>query len=178
MKRAKRSVRVSSEAASNTALVKQLGEALKTANLQLVTAESCTGGGIAEAITSVAGSSAWFERGFVTYSNQSKEEMLGVSPDTLESDGAVSEAAVLEMADGALQYSRAQVALAVSGIAGPGGGTVEKPVGTVWFAWAKGRNRKTACHHLSGDRNTVRAKAVRIALQGALDMALADTIKK
>ncbi len=153
-----------------TRLAKQVGKALRSRGLMLTTAESCTGGGIAFAITKVAGSSAWIDRGFVTYSNISKEEMLGVSPDTIETHGAVSEETASEMAMGALQYSRAQVALSVSGIAGPDGGTPDKPVGTVWFAWAVGRTVKTACHHLSGDRDAVRVKAVRIALQGVLDL--------
>lgn len=153
-------------------LAKQVGKALKTRGMLLTTAESCTGGGIAHAVTRISGSSAWFDRGFVTYSNISKEEMLGVSPDTLETHGAVSEVTVREMADGALQFSRAQVALAVSGIAGPTGGTPEKPVGMVWFAWASGRTVKTACHYLSGDRDAIRVKATRIALQGVLDLLM------
>lgn len=138
--------------------------------MTLVTAESCTGGGVAQAVTRISGSSAWFDRGFVTYSNESKEEMLGVSPETLEQHGAVSEQTVREMADGALQYSRAQVALSVSGIAGPTGGTPEKPVGTVWFAWATNNNVQSACHHISGDRDAVRSKSVQIALQGVLSL--------
>lgn len=138
--------------------------------MTLVTAESCTGGGVAQAVTRISGSSAWFDRGFVTYSNESKEEMLGVSPETLEQHGAVSEPTVREMADGALQYSRAQVALSVSGIAGPTGGTPEKPVGMVWFAWASGDNVQTACHQLSGDRDAIRAKSVQISLQGVINM--------
>jgi nicotinamide-nucleotide amidase len=153
-----------------TRLAKQVGKALKSQGLMLTTAESCTGGGVAFAMTRIAGSSAWIDRGFVTYSNISKEEMLGVSPDTLETHGAVSEETVREMAAGALQYSRAQVSLSVSGIAGPAGDTPDKPVGTVWFAWAMGRTVKTACHHLSGDRDAVRVKAVKIALQGVLDL--------
>ena len=157
----------------STRLAKQVGKALKTRGMLLTTAESCTGGGIAQAVTRVSGSSAWFDRGFITYSNISKEEMLGVSPDTLEEHGAVSEATVREMADGALQFSGAQVALAVSGIAGPTGGTPQKPVGMVWFAWASGRTVKTACHHLSGDRDAIRVKATRIALQGVLDLLIA-----
>ncbi len=156
----------------STRLVKQVGKSLKSRGMLLATAESCTGGGIAQAVTRVSGSSAWFDRGFVTYSNISKEEMLGVSPETLEIYGAVSEATVREMADGALQYSRAQVALAVSGIAGPTGGTPEKPVGTVWFAWASGRTVKTVRHHLCGDRDAIRVKAARIALQGVLDLLM------
>jgi nicotinamide-nucleotide amidase len=121
-------------------------------------------------VTKVAGSSAWFDRGFITYSNISKEEMLGVSPDTMKNHGAVSEETAREMAAGALQFSRARVALSVTGIAGPTGGTPEKPVGTVWFAWASGRSVKSACHHLSGDRDAIRVKATRIALQGVLDL--------
>lgn len=151
-------------------LARQVGEALKLNGVTLVTAESCTGGGIAQEITRISGSSAWFERGFVTYSNIAKEEVLGVSPETLETYGAVSEKTVREMAEGALQYSRAQVAVAVSGIAGPTGGSQEKPVGTVWFAWAQGQKVLAACHHLSGDREGIRAAAVRIALQGLLDL--------
>ena len=139
MKRAKRRhVRLlaSSRQDSGRLLAQQVGAALKEHGMTLVTAESCTGGGVAQAITMISGSSDWFDRGFVTYSNTSKEEMLGVSPDTLEQHGAVSEQTVREMVDGALQYSRAQVALSVSGVAGPTGGTPEKPVGMVWFAWA------------------------------------------
>jgi nicotinamide-nucleotide amidase len=156
-------------------LAKQVGKTLKSHGVMLATAESCTGGGIAQAITRVSGSSAWFDRGFITYSNISKQEMLGVSPETLEKHGAVSEVTVREMADGALQFSSAQVALAVSGIAGPTGGTPQKPVGTVWFAWASGRTVNTACHQLSGDRDAIRVKAVRIALQGVLDLMKSQT---
>src|SRR3990170_6882256 len=116
-------------------LAAQVGALLKAHGLMLATAESCTGGGVAQAITDVAGSSAWFERGFVTYSNLAKQQMLGVSEATLKQYGAVSEAVVREMVAGALKNSTAQVALAVSGIAGPDGGTADKPVGTVWFAW-------------------------------------------
>ena len=116
-------------------LAAQVGGALKAHGLMLATAESCTGGGVAQAVTAIAGSSAWFERGFVTYSNQSKQQMLGVTEATLIGHGAVSEATVRAMVAGALQHGAAQVALAVSGIAGPDGGTPDKPVGTVWFAW-------------------------------------------
>jgi len=151
-------------------LAKLVGNALKAHGMTLATAESCTGGGIAQAVTRISGSSAWFDRGFVTYSNASKEEMLGVSPDTLETHGAVSEETVREMADGALQYSRAQVALSVSGIAGPTGGTPEKPVGMVWFAWATNDTVHTACHFISGDRDAIRVKSVRIALQGVIKL--------
>jgi nicotinamide-nucleotide amidase len=152
-------------------LAAQVGAALKSHGLKLATAESCTGGGVAQAVTSVAGSSAWFERGFVTYSNVSKQQMLDVSEATLAQYGAVSEATVREMVAGALQHSEAQVALSVSGIAGPDGGTPDKPIGTVWFAWGI-RNGATFArvHHLNGDRAEVRAQSVRIALQGVLDL--------
>ena len=150
-------------------LAAQVGGALKAHGLMLATAESCTGGGVAQAVTTIAGSSAWFERGFVTYSNQSKQQMLGVTDATLMQHGAVSEATVREMAAGALDNSAAQVAVAVSGIAGPDGGTPDKPVGTVWFAWGIKHGATFAhWHRLPGNRAEVRAQAVRIALQGVL----------
>ena len=172
MRKAKKARRGASSAVGrqDTGLAQLVGEALKARGMLLVTAESCTGGGIAQTITQVSGSSTWFDRGFVTYSNISKEEMLGVSPETLERHGAVSEATAREMADGALQYSHAQVAVSVSGVAGPTGGTPEKPVGTVWFAWTSQGKAQTACHFFSGDRDAIRVKAVRIALQGVLDL--------
>lgn len=137
----------------------------------LATAESCTGGGVAQALTDVAGSSAWFERGFITYSNQSKQEILGVTKNTLERFGAVSENTVREMVAGALRQSPAQIALAVSGIAGPGGGTAEKPVGMVWFAWgAKDKLCVARLHYLAGNRAEIRAQSVNIALFGVLEL--------
>lgn len=152
-------------------LAAHVGGLLKAHGLKLVTAESCTGGGVAQAVTGIAGSSAWFERGYVTYSNESKQELLGVSLDTLTRHGAVSEAVVREMAMGAIRRSRAQVSLAVSGIAGPDGGTPEKPVGTVCFAWCvKDRTCISRMHHLNGNRAEVRAQAARIALQGVAEM--------
>lgn len=152
-------------------LAAQLGAVLQTQGMMLATAESCTGGGVASAVTDIAGSSAWFERGFVTYSNQSKVDMLGVSPDILARYGAVSEATVREMVEGALSHSRAQIALAVSGVAGPGGGTPEKPVGTVWFAWGIRDSVSVArLHYLAGNRSDVRTQAVHIALQGVLEL--------
>jgi len=152
-------------------LAAQVGGALKAHGLKLVVAESCTGGGVAYAITDVAGSSAWFERGFIVYSNESKHEMLGVSLDTLMRYGAVSEATVREMVSGALQHSAAQIALAVSGIAGPEGGTADKPVGTVWFAWGIKQGATYAQRYqIHGNRAEVRAQSVRIALQGVLDL--------
>ncbi len=152
-------------------LAEQVGAALKAQGMMLATAESCTGGGIAEALTDISGSSAWFERGFVTYANAAKVEMLGVRQATLDAHGAVSEATVREMAAGALEHSHADIALAVSGIAGPTGGTAEKPVGTVWFGWAiRDGEVHAQLHHLAGDRAAVRDQSVQIALQGVLNL--------
>ena len=152
-------------------LAAQVGGLLKAHGLKLATAESCTGGGVAYAITDVAGSSAWFERGFVTYSNLAKRQMLDVSEATLDQYGAVSEATVREMVAGALAHSGAQVALAVSGIAGPEGGTPDKPVGTVWFAWGlKNGAAHAQRRQFNGSRAEVRAQSVHIALQGVLDL--------
>ena len=152
-------------------LAAEVGALLKSHGLLLVTAESCTGGGVAQAITEVAGSSAWFECGFVTYSNLSKQQMLGVRETTLSQYGAVSEIVVREMVAGALQHSAAQVALAVTGIAGPDGGTADKPVGTVWFAWGiKNGETRAQRYQLGGNRAAVRAQSVRIALQGVVDL--------
>lgn len=152
-------------------LAQQVGHALKTNGLMLATAESCTGGWIAEAVTMVPGSSAWFERGFVTYTYISKREMLGVKEATLERYGAVSEPTVTEMAQGALAASHAQIAVAVSGTAGPDGGTPDKPVGTVCIAWsAKGGAVRSETRHYSGDRDQVRKQSVMRALQGILEL--------
>ena len=134
----------------------------------LATAESCTGGLIAAACTDVAGSSAWFERGFVTYSNAAKSEMLGVDPGLIDRHGAVSEAVVRAMAQGALAHSRAQLAVAVTGVAGPTGGSADKPVGTVWFGWATPAGLHSEVRHFAGDRAAVRAATVRHALEGLL----------
>ncbi|UPQ88337.1 CinA family protein [Vibrio sinaloensis] len=144
----------------------KLGKLLKQRNQVLVTAESCTGGGVAAAITDIAGSSEWFDRAFITYSNQAKIEMLGVMQQTLDQHGAVSEATVEEMVSGALRYSPATIGVSISGIAGPGGGSVEKPVGTVCFAWAdKSGWLERRTYHLDGDRGQVRQQAVEIALK-------------
>jgi len=152
-------------------LAAQAGTLLKSHGLMLATAESCTGGGVSQAITEVAGSSAWFERGFVTYSNLSKQQMLGVSESTLIQHGAVSERTVREMVEGALKHSNAQVALAVSGIAGPDGGTPDKPVGTVWFAWGlKDAETHAQRYQLGGNRAEVRVQSVQIALQGVVNL--------
>ncbi|MBI1965507.1 MAG: CinA family protein [Betaproteobacteria bacterium] len=150
-------------------LAEEVGTALKSRKLMLATAESCTGGWISEAVTMVPGSSEWFERGFVSYTYVSKREMLGVKEKTLEQHGAVSEEVVREMASGALARSHAQVAVAVSGVAGPTGGTPDKPVGTVCFAWcAKGGTPRSDTQHYSGDREAVRKQSVAHALKGVL----------
>jgi nicotinamide-nucleotide amidase len=149
------------------ARVTALGHALVQRGLMAVTAESCTGGWVAQALTAVPGSSSWFERGFVTYSNAAKQEMLGVAAQSLERYGAVSEPVVREMAAGALARSRAQVACAISGIAGPDGGTPDKPVGTVCFAWVRAHGpTRSETRRLYGDRGAVREQAVAIALAG------------
>lgn len=151
-------------------LATRLGDALFARDWRVTTAESCTGGWIAMSLTGIPGSSAWFERGFVTYSNEAKQDMLDVRADTLAVHGAVSEAVVREMAEGALANSRAQLAVAVSGIAGPGGDTPGKPLGTVWLAWAgKGLETRTLHCRFDGDREAVRRQAVEAALQGLLD---------
>ena len=150
-------------------LAEAVGAALRKRAHMLVTAESCTGGWIGEAITMVPGSSLWFDRGFITYTYVSKTEMLGVSQQTLERYGAVSEQTVKEMAAGALAASHAQIAVAVSGTAGPGGGTPEKPVGTVCLAWALREAEPVAeTHCYAGDRAAVRRQTVVRALEGVL----------
>ncbi len=135
----------------------------------LVTAESCTGGWAAQVVTSVPGSSDWFERGLVTYSNAAKQELLGVRKSTLEKHGAVSEETAREMALGALGRSRGTVALAITGVAGPTGGSAAKPVGTVCFAWARGRRVASETRRFSGDRESVRRQSVVRALEGVLE---------
>jgi len=134
----------------------------------LVTAESCTGGWLAQAITSVAGSSDWFERGYVTYSNAAKRQALGVAKQTLMRHGAVSEQTAREMARGALKRSRGNIALAITGVAGPGGGTPGKPVGTVCFAWLRGRSIRSETKRFKGGRNRVRRQSVIHSLRGVL----------
>lgn len=150
-------------------LAAEAGELLNGHQLLLVTAESCTGGAIAEAITDIPGSSGWFDRGFVSYSNEAKRDMLGVSARTLEAEGAVSKAVVLEMAKGAIEHSQGHVSVAVSGIAGPDGGTADKPVGTVWIAWGQKLGyAEASCFHFHGDRAAVRRQTVEAALQGVI----------
>ncbi len=155
-------------------LVDRLAGALSRRGFTLVTAESCTGGMIAAELTAVAGSSEWFEGAFVTYRLSAKQRMVGVQPATLERFGAVSEPTAREMAEGALHGSDADVSVAVTGIAGPGGGDVLTPVGTVWFAWGLAAGGptcvQTACCDLQGDRDAVRRQALRVALTGVLEL--------
>ncbi|HEX5126402.1 MAG TPA: CinA family protein [Rhodocyclaceae bacterium] len=149
-------------------LASDIGTFLKSHSWRLVTAESCTGGLVAAAMTEIAGSSDWFERGFVTYSNEAKIELLDVSFEVLSRCGAVSEPTVSEMVKGALHRSHADVAVAISGIAGPGGGTAEKPVGTVCLAWGCRDVAKITAttRHFAGDRTAVRLQAACAALAG------------
>jgi len=151
-------------------LARRIGVRLKKRNLKLATAESCTGGWIAQTVTSVSGSSGWFDRGFVTYSNEAKKELLGVRGRTLSRHGAVSRETAKEMAAGALARSRAQVAIAVTGVAGPGGGTKAKPVGTVCFAWSRKRGAmESLTRRFRGGRERVRRQSVVFALKGLLE---------
>lgn len=158
------------EQAKLETLALAVGEALSARGERLATAESCTGGWVGMTLTAIAGSSNWFERGFITYSNDAKAEALGVDRQTLRRQGAVSEAVVLEMVGGTLQHSRADWALAISGVAGPAGGSADKPVGTVCFAWGrKGLAADAETCHFPGDRRAVRALSVKHALHGLLD---------
>jgi nicotinamide-nucleotide amidase len=153
-------------------LAKDCGAALLSRQLKVTCAESCTGGMISAAITSVAGSSDWFDRGFVTYSNGAKTDLLGVPNKLIKSHGAVSESVAAAMVEGALLASGASLAVAVTGIAGPTGGTPDKPVGTVCFAWgSQGGWRRVSTQHLDGDRHAVRSRSVLVALEGLLEAA-------
>jgi nicotinamide-nucleotide amidase len=148
-------------------LAQQLGERLRDAREHLVTAESCTGGWIAKCMTDIAGSSDWFDCGMVAYSYEAKQALLGVRPETLENHGAVSRETVIEMVSGALVNSGASVAVAVTGIAGPGGGSADKPVGTVWVGWKRrGGYARAEIFHFDGDREAVRRQTVAAALRG------------
>lgn len=149
-------------------LCTDLAQALKAQGAMMATAESCTGGLIAACCTGLSGSSDWFERGFVTYSNAAKTEQLGVPATLIEAHGAVSEPVARAMALGAVAHSRAQVSVAVTGVAGPTGGSADKPVGLVWFGWAVGEQAWTECRRFDGDRDAVRAATVRHGLQGLL----------
>ena len=160
-----------SEFANNqsiAAIAKQVGEALRRTKAKVTTAESCTGGGIAEAITAIAGSSYWFEYGYITYANKAKNQLLNVQQQTLDSYGAVSEQVVQQMAVGAINSSGADYAIAVSGIAGPDGGTAEKPVGTVWICWLAPEKTKVEKFQLQGDRQAIRKQVIKISLQELL----------
>lgn len=147
-------------------LVEALAEKLTAAGVMLATAESCTGGWLAKVLTDRAGSSDWFAGGVVTYSNEAKQRLLGVDPAVIERDGAVSEAAVRQMAEGARARVGADLGVAVSGVAGPGGGTPEKPVGTVWIAWADAEETRARDFLFSGDREAVRKQSIMAALAG------------
>ena len=152
-------------------VVQTTAELLLQKNKKLVTIESCTGGWIAQTLTSLPGSSDWFERGFVTYSNESKNELVGVSCQTLNNHGAVSSQVALEMAVGGLKNSRADIAVSVTGIAGPDGGSPEKPLGTVWIGWADNLGNSAAKHFLfSGDRRAVRVASVHAAIEGVANL--------
>lgn len=159
-----------------TQLAARLGELLLAQQAVVTTAESCTGGGIAEAITRIAGSSAWFEAGWVTYSNEQKQALLAVPEQALVSYGAVSEPVAKAMAEGALVRAQAELSVAVSGIAGPGGGTPQKPVGTVCFAWCKGAISYTRTYVFAGDRQQVRAYTVQTALKGLIQLLETDKL--
>lgn len=153
-------------------LSQRVGQALLARGWMMASAESCTGGWVAECITMVSGSSQWFDRGFVTYTNRAKEEMLGVRADTLRTHGAVSEQTVCEMVEGALRDSQASIAVAISGVAGPTGGSPDKPVGTVCIAWGvKGKAAQAVRHRFDGDRESVRRQSVVAALNGLLERA-------
>ncbi|MCP3707519.1 CinA family protein [Paraburkholderia sp. CNPSo 3274] len=146
----------------------RVGNKLRDGRLMLATAESCTGGMVATAVTDISGSSVWFERGFVTYSNLAKTEMIGVPPELIEKHGAVSEPVARAMAEGALSNSRAQVSLAITGVAGPGGGTPEKPVGMVSFGWSNRLHTSVETLVFKGDREQIRVQAAAHALRGLL----------
>lgn len=154
-----------------TAIAQKVGTLLQARGAMLATAESCTGGWVSSCLTSIPGSSLWFERGFVTYSNAAKAEMLGINADLIVREGAVSEAVALEMATGAIRHSHAKVSLAITGIAGPDGGTIDKPVGTVWFAFAGDFFDPCAISmQFDGDRRLVRKQSVHYSLEHLISM--------
>jgi nicotinamide-nucleotide amidase len=152
-------------------LARTVAARLQELNLQLASAESCTGGWLAKIATDLPGSSHWFERGFITYSNEAKQDLLGVRPQTLAAYGAVSAETAHEMAAGVLARSRAQVSVAITGIAGPGGGTADKPVGLVWFGWARqGKEPVVRSARFEGDRDAVRRQAVQTGWEGLVEL--------
>lgn len=157
-----------------TQLAERLGQALACRGEQVTTAESCTGGGVAEAITRIAGSSAWFEAGYITYSNAQKTRQLGVPEALFDSVGAVSDEVVRAMAAGARRHSGARYAVAVSGVAGPGGGSPNKPVGTVWIAWGDDERQFSRRYQFAGDRCAVRRQTVEAALQGLIALVVGE----
>lgn len=154
---------------SRMALVSKIAKLATSANYQLATAESCTGGGVAKALTEIAGSSTWFTAGLVTYSNLAKQNLLCIAETTIEKQGAVSESVVKAMVQGACDRSSANLAVAVSGVAGPGGGSPEKPVGTVWIAWGTKNQQVAKVFNFPGDRRQVREASIDKALEGLLD---------
>lgn len=152
-------------------LAEKAGQMLLQQGYKLVTAESCTGGGLGQAITEIAGSSNWYERGFITYNDLAKQEMLGVSHSILNTYGAVSEQTAKEMIIGALNKSHAQIGVSITGIAGPSGGTVQKPVGTVYFAWGiRDSLMYSKAHYFNGDRTSIRHQSIRTALEGIINL--------
>ncbi|SFW77009.1 CinA family protein [Pseudomonas sp. NFACC04-2] len=157
-----------------TELAAELGRRLQLLNAHVTTAESCTGGGIAEAVTRIPGSSAWFEAGYVTYSNRQKSQQLEVPAELFEKVGAVSREVVEAMAQGAQRKSLARFAVAVSGVAGPDGGSPSKPVGTVWLAWAVGQTLISEQRFFPGNRDEVRRQTVKAALEGLLQHAAVE----
>jgi nicotinamide-nucleotide amidase len=150
-------------------IIEKLATLVLANNWMLATAESCTGGGVAKALTEIAGSSAWFGYGLVTYSNPAKQQLLGVRETSLQAFGAVSEQVVKEMVAGACRTSGADFAVATSGVAGPGGGSEEKPVGTVWLAWGNLQEQQTLCCHFSGSRHEIREASINTVLEQLLD---------
>lgn len=159
---------ITAEKDKNCLKIEQLSRILINKGWYIACAESCTGGWVAKLFTDLAGSSGWFERGYVTYSNRAKQEMLGVSAKSLDDFGAVSEEVVRQMALGACQQAATQVSLAISGIAGPTGGSKEKPVGLVWFAWCVNGQLETCSKIFAGDRNAVRQQAVEVSIDKLL----------
>ena len=168
-----RELLVQATQAQTAQIVQELAAALSQRGWMLATAESCTGGGIAAACTDLAGSSAWFERGFVTYSNAAKTELLDVPAELIATHGAVSEPVARAMACGAVTHARAQISVAVTGVAGPSGGSADKPVGTVWLGWHLPDHTETECRHFAGDRAAVRAQTVAHALARLLELVTA-----
>lgn len=153
-----------------------LGAALLAKKWTITTAESCTGGGVSQAITDVKGSSQWFSHGYVTYSNHAKGQLLGVPASLIEEYGAVSQQVVEAMATGALMGSQADISIAVSGIAGPDGGSPDKPVGTVWIAWATKNRVSSQCCLFSGDRKSIRNQSVKASIENAIKLLVNNTV--